>query len=72
MLFFFFLCLVFQIAEKQERNYKLKNIKIMENDMYLMYEAPLVEVIEVEVEKGFANSGRSGGMEGFPENDIPL
>ena len=44
----------------------------MENDMYLTYEAPQVEVIEVEVEKGFANSGRSGGMEGLPENDIPF
>lgn len=44
----------------------------MENDMLLTYEAPQVEVIEVEVEKGFANSGRSGGMEGLPESDIPF
>lgn len=28
----------------------------MGNELYLSYEAPKVEVIEVEVEKGFANS----------------
>jgi hypothetical protein len=28
----------------------------MEKDMFLSYEAPIVEVIEVEVEKGFATS----------------
>lgn len=28
----------------------------MEKDLLLTYEAPIVEVIEVEVEKGFANS----------------
>lgn len=44
----------------------------MENDMFLTYEAPIVEIIEVEVEKGFANSDRSGGIEGLPENDIPF
>ena len=32
-----------------------KNI-IMEKEMNLSYEAPAVEVIEVEVEKGFAQS----------------
>ena len=31
------------------------NLLIMEN---VMYEAPLVEIIEVEVEKGFASSGK--------------
>ncbi len=29
-----------------------------------MYEAPLVEVIEVEVEKGFAATGEDGYWEG--------
>ena len=29
----------------------------MEKNMFLSYEAPVVEVIEVEVEKGFALSG---------------
>lgn len=28
----------------------------MENENFLAYEAPVVEVIEVEVEKGFASS----------------
>ena len=38
----------------------------MEKDMYLTYEAPVVEVIEVEVEKGFAESG-------LPDfNNVPL
>ena len=30
----------------------------MKTEMILIYEAPVVEVIEVEVEKGFANSGQ--------------
>lgn len=33
----------------------LNNIK-MEKEMLLLYEAPVVEIIEVEVEKGFAQS----------------
>ena len=33
------------------------------------YEAPVVEIIEVEVEKGFAGSGSFGGNGG---NDNPL
>ena len=30
----------------------------METEMIMSYEAPVVEVIEVEVEKGFAMSGQ--------------
>ena len=32
----------------------------MEKNMFLSYEAPVVEVIEVEVEKGFASSLETG------------
>ena len=37
----------------------------MEKNMFLSYEAPVVEVVEVEVEKGFATSpyGTSNNME---------
>lgn len=31
----------------------------MEKNMFLSYEAPVVEVVEVEVEKGFALSGNA-------------
>lgn len=43
----------------------LKNKVIMEKQTY---EAPLVEIIEVEVEKGFATSNRSvdGSAGDFP------
>ena len=34
------------------------------NDTMNNYEAPLVEVIEVEVEKGFASSGDGSGETG--------
>lgn len=37
----------------------LNNIK-MEKEMLLLYEAPVVEIIEVEVEKGFAESLTEG------------
>ena len=37
----------------------LNNIK-MEKEMLLLYEAPVVEIIEVEVEKGFAASSSEG------------
>ena len=37
----------------------LNNIK-MEKEMLLLYEAPVVEIIEVEVEKGFAASLTEG------------
>lgn len=33
----------------------------MKKEMYIKYEAPEVEVLEVEVEKGFQNSGFGGG-----------
>jgi hypothetical protein len=36
----------------------------MENEL-LAYETPQVEVIEVEVEKGFAGSDPTGGTDGF-------
>ena len=34
------------------------------------YEAPLVEVIEVEVEKGFATSNTFGSGEGGTQSDL--
>lgn len=37
----------------------------MEKDLLLTYEAPIVEVIEVEVEKGFAASLQSGNAPYF-------
>ena len=36
----------------------------MEKEKFLMYEAPVVEVIEVEVEKGFAGSINMNSQEG--------
>lgn len=36
-------------------------LKIMETKSMEMYEAPKVEIIEVEVEKGFASSSGSTG-----------
>ena len=41
----------------------------MNNNDFLNYEAPQVEIIEVEVEKGFAASG--GEYPTWP-NEIPL
>ena len=41
----------------------------MNNNEFLNYEAPQVEIIEVEVEKGFAASG--GEYPTWP-NEIPL
>jgi hypothetical protein len=32
----------------------------MENNHYLAYEAPLVEIVEVEVEKGFETTDTTG------------
>ena len=38
----------------------------MRMEKMYVYEAPMVEIIEVEVEKGFAASGDSGGTgEGY-------
>ena len=51
---------------KLKSNYKLKNKRrIMEKkEMYL---APEVEILEVEVEKGFAGSlGEGGSQGGYP------
>lgn len=36
----------------------------MKKEMYIKYEAPEVEVLEVEVEKGFAESDPSGNLGG--------
>lgn len=38
----------------------------MKKEMYIKYEAPEVEVLEVEVEKGFALSGVEGSGSGGP------
>ncbi len=40
------------------------------NETVNNYEAPLVEVVEVEVEKGFAVSG--GEYPGFDPTELPL
>lgn len=39
----------------------------MKTEMNLNYEAPMVEVIEVEVEKGFANSQTETLTEGIEQ-----
>ncbi len=36
--------------------YNKQNINFMETNETMVYEAPQVEVVEVEVEKGFASS----------------
>ena len=41
---------------EKKNNVLYVNIYFMEKEKILTYEAPVVEVIEVEVEKGFANS----------------
>ena len=40
----------------------------MEKEKFLMYEAPVVEIIEVEVEKGFALSPYGTNPQMIPEN----
>jgi hypothetical protein len=42
----------------------------MNTNEMLNYEAPQVEIIEVEVEKGFATSG--GAYPAFDPNELPL
>ncbi len=42
----------------------------MENNEFLNYEAPQVEIVEVEVEQGFQASG--GPYPGFDPTEIPL
>ena len=49
---------------EKKNNVLYVNIYFMEKEKILTYEAPQVEVIEVEVEKGFASSG--GGEEIVP------
>ena len=41
----------------------------MKEQNFMVYETPQVELIEVEVEKGFATSG---GTNGFSENTDPV
>lgn len=41
----------------------------MKTNEFLSYEAPQVEIVEVEVEQGFATSG--GEYPGFP-SELPL
>ena len=52
--FFFYLFFVNSLVDKQIKT--IIKVKYMENDMSLLYETPVVEIIEVEVEKGFAMS----------------
>lgn len=42
----------------------------MKNNEFLNYEAPLVEVVEVEVEQGFQASG--GDYPGLDPDELPL
>lgn len=42
----------------------------MEKKLCLLYEAPVVEVIEVEVEKGFASSGGNAPVFGQGEDFV--
>jgi hypothetical protein len=42
----------------------------MKTNEFLSYEAPLVEIVEVEVEQGFAVSG--GEYPGWPGGENPL
>lgn len=42
----------------------------MNKNEFLNYEAPLVEIVEVEVEQGFAVSG--GEYPGWPGGENPL
>ena len=41
----------------------------MNNNEFLNYEAPQVEIVEVEVEKGFAVSGDINGIDDMPYGD---
>ena len=49
---------------EKRNNVLYVNIYFMMKEKILTYEAPVVEVIEVEVEKGFASSGNG-------EDNIP-
>ena len=51
---------------EKRNNVLYVNIYFMMKEKILTYEAPVVEVIEVEVEKGFASSSGDG------ENNIPI
>ena len=51
-------------------NCKLRDIRDMKEQNFMTYETPQVELIEVEVEQGFAASGgATGNTQGFREED---
>lgn len=52
---FYYFCIKFPFEITSFENLLALKIKIMINEL-LIYETPLVEIIEVEVEKGFANT----------------
>lgn len=56
------------MSEIKSLKIKIKSycMKIMETNNMEMYEAPKVEVIEVEVEKGFAVSGGTEDYDQHP------
>ena len=62
-----FLYTFFQKDFLFQRNFvTLKNTNNMNmNDKQMSYESPQVEVIEVEIEKGFATSIETGSLDGF-------
>lgn len=45
-------------------------MKNMEKNMFLSYEAPVVEIVEVEVEKGFAGSEQGNAPIWDPSYDF--
>ena len=47
-----------------------QSIKMKEKMIMEAYEAPMVEVIEVEVEKGFAASPATFGLRGVDNEDL--
>ena len=54
--FFIYMLLFVIIILRCRSSIVINTFKIMENIELLDYEAPQIEVVKVEVEKGFANS----------------
>ena len=42
----------------------------MEKSVKNKYESPYMEIIEIEVEHGYASSGVENGIEGMPEHEL--
>lgn len=64
-----------ELGDGQEKNnYYITNNKLtlMKMEKEMKYEAPEVEVLEVEIEKGFAGSVEDGGSQGGYDPDLPV